>query len=181
MKELSLNILDIVQNSVKAEAKLIEVEINESEKNNLLTIKIKDNGFGIEKDMIEKIQDPFTTSRTTRKVGLGISFFKMAAEQSFGNLVIESEVKVGTVLTATFQLDNIDRAPLGDIEGTISMLILVNPEIDFIFRYIKDESYTLDTREIRNVIGAIPITDLSIIKWIEDDIKENLKLLNGGA
>ncbi len=182
MKELSLHILDIAQNSIKAEASQIDIIIKEYKKSNSLSICIKDNGCGIEDEMIEAVQNPFVTSRTTRKVGLGISLFKMAAEQANGSLSISSKVGVGTVLTAAFQLDHIDRVPLGDFAGTISMMVLTNPDIDFSIDYITDLSqFELSTQEVKSVIGEVPITDLNVIQWIEDAIISGINEIGGGA
>ena len=123
MNELSLHILDICQNSIKANANLIEIIITENKADNIYKIEIIDNGYGMNKKTLSEVADPFFTTRTTRKVGLGVSFFKMAADMAGGNLEITSEVNQGTKVTATFQHNHIDRAPLGDIEDSLSILI----------------------------------------------------------
>ena len=133
MKELSLNILDIVQNSVKADATLIEIIIDENIADDKLTIVVSDNGCGMSPEFLSRVRDPFTTTRTTRRVGMGIPLFELAAQQAGGSLEITSDEGVGTCVTARFQYNNIDRAPVGDMAGTMVTLVSVNPEINFIY------------------------------------------------
>lgn len=176
MKELSLHILDIVQNSIAAQASLVEIIILEYTDKNALSIEIIDNGKGMDKETIQKVSDPFWTSRTTRKVGLGIPLFKAAAEQCNGMFLISSEIDKGTKVLAEFERDHIDRAPLGDIAETISLLIMTNEHIDFIYTYCFNEQvYELDTREIKKVLGDMPISNLEVIDWIKENINEGIK------
>lgn len=176
MKELSLNILDIAKNSVTAGASLVQISVHES--NNLLTISIIDNGCGMEAEFLKRVVDPFTTTRTTRKVGMGIPLFKMAAEMAGGSLEIESAVGVGTNVTATFERDNIDRPPLGDLASTVSTLIQGSPDIDFVFSRKKDGAgYELDTREVRLVMEGIALSEPEVIMWIQSYVEENEKEL----
>lgn len=175
MKELSLHILDIAKNSVKAKASLIEVIINEDEEKNLLSIGINDNGCGMTEEFLKTVRDPFSTTRTTRKVGMGIPLFEAASQQCGGNLDITSEVGVGTKVTATFLLNHIDRAPLGDMPGTMKTLIWGSPEIDFLYRHTKNgQEFTLDTREIRQVLGGVPLDNPDVLAWIDEYIIEGL-------
>ena len=175
MKELSLHILDIAKNSVKAKASLIEVIINEDEEKNLLSIGINDNGSGMTEEFLQRVRDPFSTTRTTRKVGMGIPLFEAASVQCGGKLDITSEVGVGTKVLATFQYDHIDRAPLGDMTGTIKTLIWGSPEIDFLYRHEKNgQEFILDTRELKNVLGGVPLDTPDVLEWIEGYIKEGL-------
>lgn len=131
MNDLSLHILDIIQNSIAAQATFISLYVCVDEKRDVLTISIADNGMGMTKQQIAKVEDPFFTTRTTRRVGLGIPLFKQSAEQSGGGLKIESAVGVGTVITATFGYTNIDRPPMGDIENTFELMVSCNPKIQF--------------------------------------------------
>ena len=180
MKELSLHILDIVQNSVRAKATEIEIVINEDIQNNRLEIKIKDNGKGIDDELIARIKNPFSTTRTTRKIGLGIPLLLEACTRCDGDLDIQSSLGIGTTISATFKLDHIDRAPMGDIVNTITMLILSSPEIRYIFTYYVNEGeFTMDTNEIKEILQGVPINDLGIIKWIETYLKENIDALKG--
>ncbi len=175
MKELSLHILDIAKNSVKAKASLIEITVTESEKKNLLTIEIKDNGCGMSKEFLETVRDPFQTTRTTRKVGMGISLFEAAAVQCGGRLEIDSELGKGTVLKTYFELNSIDRAPLGDMAGTMQTLISGSPEIEFIYRQIKNgKEFRLDTAEIKKTLAGVPIETPEVIIWIGEYVAEGL-------
>ena len=150
MEDLSLHILDIVENSIRAKASRIEIEVVEDIGKDLLTIEIKDNGQGIDEETIKKVLDPFYTTRTTRKVGLGLPLLSQAAKESGGDVEIESKVGRGTRVKATFVYSHIDRKPLGNIETTLTTLIAGNPEVDFIYEHKKDElEYRLDTKEIR--------------------------------
>ena len=175
MKELSLHILDIAKNSVKAKASLIEVIINEDEEKNLLSIGINDNGCGMTEEFLKTVRDPFSTTRTTRKVGMGIPLFEAASQQCGGKLDITSEVGVGTKVMATFELNHIDRAPLGDMPGTMKTLIWGSPEIDFLYRHTKNgQEFTFDTREIKQVLGGVPLDNPDVLAWIDEYIIEGL-------
>lgn len=179
MKELSLHILDIAKNSVKAKATLIEIIVDEDTNKNLLTIEIKDNGCGMSKEFLQTVKDPFSTTRTTRKVGMGISLFEAAAVQCGGKLDITSEVGVGTTLTTTFELDSIDRAPLGDMAGTMVTLISGSPSIDFMYKHTKDnKEFVLDTREVRQILGEVTLDMPDVLMWIEEYINEGLIEIN---
>ncbi len=178
MQELSLHILDIVQNSIRAKATKIQIEIYEDLVNNQLKIIMKDNGSGIDEELVKAIKNPFSTTRTTRKVGLGIPLLLEACQRCNGDLDIASQVGVGTTITATFKHDHIDRAPMGDIVSTITMLILSSPEIRYIFTYYVNElAFVMDTDEIKKILEGVPITDLSIIKWLETYMQENIDSL----
>ncbi len=175
MKELSLHILDIVQNSIKAEADNIEVLINESEKENVLEIVIKDDGCGMDPEFLARVRDPFTTTRTTRKTGMGISLFEAAAVQTGGGLEIESQKGVGTTLSVKFVLDSIDRAPLGDMASTMVTAIGGAPQTDFLYRHKTDKGeFVLDTKEIRETLGGVPLDIPDVLSWINEYIKEGL-------
>ncbi len=175
MKELSLHILDIAKNSVKAKATVIEIILNENTKENLLSIDITDNGCGMDAEFLSRVKDPFSTTRTTRKVGLGIPLFMAAAELCGGSLDISSEPGKGTKLSVSFIHNHIDRAPIGDMAGTMQTLISGSPDIDFIYRHIKDgEEFVLDTAELRNTLGPeVPLDLPEVIGWIGMYIQEN--------
>ena len=178
MRESALNILDIAENSVKAKASLIEITVTAAD--NILTVTITDNGKGMSKDFLEKVTDPFTTTRTTRKVGMGIPLFKDAAEMTGGSFEIESEPGRGTRVTARFVIDSIDRAPLGDISDTA--VTLLGPDIDFVWVYtVNGRSFTFDTREIKAELGDIPIDSPEIISFLRNLLKENIDSINGGT
>ena len=175
MRELSLHILDIAKNSVKAKADLIEIIIDENADKNLLSIGIYDNGCGMSEEFLKTVKDPFSTTRTTRKVGMGIPLFMAAAQACEGDLTITSEEGVGTKLDVVFQLNHIDRAPLGDMAGTMQTLISGSPEIDFLYRHTKNgQDFVLDTREIRNVLAGVPLDTPDVLMWLDGYIKEGL-------
>ena len=172
MKELSLNILDIAQNSVTAKATRIEITVAETAER--LTIRVADNGCGMSQEFVARVTDPFTTTRTTRKVGLGIPLLKMEAQMAGGDLTIQSEVGVGTTTSAWFDPRNIDMPPLGDLISTIITQIQGSPDIDLIFTHsIGAESYTLDTGEIREIMGGISLAEPEILHWLTDYLQEN--------
>jgi nitrogen fixation/metabolism regulation signal transduction histidine kinase len=176
MNELSLHILDIVQNSIKADASLVEIHITESTSKDLYTIEIKDNGCGMDEHTLTTVSDPFFTTRTTRKVGMGTSLFKMAAEMCNGSFTIDSTLSVGTTVTATFQRSHIDRAPLGAIEDTIIIIMLNDANIDVVYRHRYDEyEFVFDTRQVKEVLEDIPLTDYSVLEWAKETIRNGIK------
>lgn len=179
MTEISLNVLDIAQNSIKAGAKLIEISCLIDTKNDSLVISIKDDGCGMSAEQLARVTDPFFTTRTTRKVGLGVSFFKMAAEMTGGNFEITSEQGVGTNVTARFVLSSIDRMPLGNMSDTIETLIVYNTQIDFIYTYtVDDECFTLSTTEMKEILGGIPLDSPDVVAYIREFLTENTSTAN---
>ncbi len=182
MKELSLNILDIAQNSVTAKSTLISIDLVEDKET--LRITVSDNGCGMSKEMVENVTSPFTTSRTTRKVGLGIPLFKMAAEQTGGKLTITSKSEKdfpddhGTVTSALFYKNHLDYTPLGDIINTIITLIQGMGEIDLIFTHKSPSlDVELDTRVIRETLGGdIPLSTPDVLVWINEFLKEKYNI-----
>lgn len=173
MRELSLNIMDIVQNSIRAEADLIEISLVKSPEMQILEISVADNGSGMNKEQIENVQSPFFTTRTTRTVGLGVPLFKMACEQTGGSFSISSEPGRGTVVDALFYTDHIDMTPVGDMSETILLLITCNPDIDFVYNSKMEKEITIDTREIRTVLGEdVPLNDPAVTSWIREYLAE---------
>lgn len=178
MKELSLNILDIAMNSVKAGASLIGIAIDETEER--LVITITDNGCGMKSDFLLRLRDPFCTTRTTRKVGLGIPFYVLAAEQTGGGVEIfsrhESEHPLdhGTEVVATFNKESIDFTPLGDIVSTVVTLIQGNDSIDFEFTHsMPNGAVSLKTVEMREILGdEILLSSPEILTWIGESLRE---------
>lgn len=178
MRELSLNVLDIAQNSVRAEASLITIELIEDTKNHTLEISISDNGKGMTPEQLENVRDPFFTTRTTRKVGMGIPLFRMAAEMTGGSFDIDSTLGIGTKTTARFCTDHLDFTPIGDMCSTVIMLITMNLHIDFVYiRKADEKSFTVDTRQLKEILGDVPLNEPSITAWIKDYITENTKQL----
>lgn len=174
MQEISLNILDVAENSVKAKASLIEISVDEDIGANRLTVVIKDNGCGMSSETVKAVTNPFYTTRTTRKVGLGVPFFKMAAEMTGGRFDIQSKEGEGTLVTAEFVYDNIDRMPLGDIAGTVTSLVQCNDTIDFVYSHSYcGSSFVMDTREFREILGDVPFSTPEIALFIRDYLTEN--------
>lgn len=182
MTEISLNILDVAENSTKAGASLVTITVEADFPADQLTVIIEDNGCGMTPDQVEQVTDPFFTSRTTRKVGLGVPFFKYAAESTGGTFSIESQKDVGTKVTAVFILSHIDRMPLGDINTTIHTLVVYHPNTDFIYHYrYNDRSFTMDTREFKEILGDIPFDTPEISAYIMEFLNENKLETDGGA
>ncbi len=174
MKELSLHILDIMQNSIVAGATLIRLELIEDKEEDLLCFSVTDNGKGMSEEMVEAVINPFTTSRTTRKVGLGIPLLKAAAELTGGGITLSSKVGEGTVITAKFGYSHIDRQPLGDMAETMLGLITAYQEIDFVYQHrVNTEEYALDTREMRQMLGDVSFSEPQVMLWLSEFLKEN--------
>lgn len=181
MTELSLNVLDIANNSIRAEATLIEIQVQIHRERDTLTITIADNGCGMTEEQVKNVEDPFFTTRTTRKVGLGVPFFKMAALSTGGSFHIQSAPGAGTTVTAVFGLSHIDRMPLGDMNSTIHTLITLNEHIDFLYTYeFDDKCFSLDTREFREVLGDIPFHTPEVSNYIKTYLEENQLETDGG-
>lgn len=183
MPEISLNILDVAENSVRAKASLIEITVSVKPKEDTLSVIIRDDGCGMTADQVKRAQDPFFTTRTTRIVGLGLPFFKQAAESTGGTFSINSEKGIGTIVKAVFILSHIDRMPLGDISSTIHTLIVFNEHIDFRYTYeYADRGFTLDTREMRELLGEdISFSEPEVSVFIKEYLETNKAETDGGA
>jgi len=171
VRELSLHLLDIAENSIAAGAKKITMSIEENSSTDLLKLKVIDDGRGMDQDTVKKVIDPFVTSRTTRKVGLGIPLLKEAAEACNGSLDLSSELGKGTALVVTFQNSHIDRMPLGDIPTTFLNLLVSNPVVHWIFIYrINDKEFFFDDEEIKTTLSDVPLTEPEILKVVREII-----------
>lgn len=176
MKELALHILDIAQNSIRAEATLIEITIKEDITKDIFSIEIKDNGIGMDEETLKKVEDPFFTTRNTRKIGLGVSLLKTAALQCEGSFNILSRKGVGTILTAVFKHSHIDRAPLGHIEDTIVTLLMMEKEVDYIYNHhYNNNIFCFNTKEVKEILQGLPITDIKVIDWIRGHVADEIK------
>ena len=181
MRELALNILDIAENSLSAGAKLVEIRVIADLPADRLTISVRDDGCGMDAEMLARVTDPFTTSRTTRKVGMGIPLFKFSAESAGGSFDIRSEKGKGALVTAQYSVGHVDRMPLGDFGGVVLQLVTMNPAVDFYVLAKNGESEgVLDTREMREVLGDIPLSHPEVRGFLKDYIKENLVDIFGG-
>jgi anti-sigma regulatory factor (Ser/Thr protein kinase) len=175
MLELALHILDIAENSVRAGAKTVYINITEDRMKDRLLIGIRDDGTGMDPTTLKRAMDPFYTSKKVRKVGLGLPMLAEAAERAGGSFTIESQEGVGTCVEVNFQLSHIDRQPLGDLTGAFMVLIAGNAGVDFVCRHeCEGDVFTFDTREIRHEIGDIPINHVAVVKFIRQHIMEGL-------
>lgn len=181
MKDLSLHILDIAQNSISAGAQNIGISIVEDLATNTLVIEVKDDGRGMPAEVLMRVTDPYYTSRTTRKVGLGIPLFKQNAEATGGILQIDSEEGRGTILSATFGQNHLDRPPLGDMAGVMVLLVGANPEIRFVYTHrVENEEYAFDTQEVKEALDGLPVNDPQVMRFLKEMISENLQAIKAG-
>jgi len=181
MTELSLNILDIAQNSIVADASLVEIDVEEDSGSDRITIRVKDNGKGMSEDFLKAVEDPFITTRTTRKIGLGISFLKEAAEMTGGYIKLESELGVGTVVTAVFVMSSIDRQPIGSLTDTVITLVTLNTQIDFVIRYnVNGNEFVFSTVEVKELLGGdVSLNSHQIVLFLTEYVKEHIENLSG--
>lgn len=178
MRDLSLHVLDLVQNSLAAQATKIEIAIDEDLKRNLLTLTVRDNGRGMSKEQCEAALDPFYTTRTTRNVGLGLPLLKAAADRAGGHLLLQSQLGQGTTVTATFQHDHLDRSPLGDMSLTLMSIIALNEQCQFVYRHRRDErEFTISSAELRQELAGIPLDHPQIAAWFREYVRELEKTL----
>lgn len=178
MRELSLHLLDIAENSIAAQAKTVEIAIREDNRKDRLHISVRDDGRGMDQELAARVTDPFITTRTTRKVGLGIPLLKAAAEACDGFLEIYSTPGIGTRLEVEFQNSHIDRMPLGDIASTILNLVIANPQIHFIFRHQVDENvFCFDDEPIKRELADIPLSDPLVIAYLRENIEAGIQTI----
>jgi len=176
MQDLSLHILDVAENGIIAGANLIGITVEEDLKADRLAIEIEDNGRGMESDLVTRALDPFVTTRTTRKVGLGLSLFQQAARAAGGDLTVDSTLGVGTRVRVVMSHSHIDRKPLGNMAETVVTLIEGNPDVDFVFKHRRDgKEYQLDTREIRSELEEIPLNNPEVIRLIRENLASGLQ------
>ncbi len=179
MKELSLHLLDIAENSITAGASHITIKISENIEQDRLQISVIDDGKGMTEEMAQKIMDPFVTSRTTRKVGLGIPLLKAAAEMCNGSLTIESSPGKGTDLRVEFQRSHIDRMPIGDLVETLLHLEIGSPQIHWTYLYqVNDQIYKFDDQEIKQELVDIPLSEPAVLSFIRNEISNGINNLN---
>lgn len=175
MNDLSMHLLDIIQNSISAGADLIKIRIVEDIDADFLSMSVEDNGKGMTEEEVARLTDPFFTSRTTRKVGMGIPLLLQSARQSGGDLYINSQVGVGTVVKATFGYSNIDRPPLGDFVNAVMLMIAANPALDFILNYLyKEDEYEFKTSDVKEIFGKEALQNISFIRQLEQIVKDNI-------
>jgi hypothetical protein len=176
MMELSMHVLDVVENSTRAGAQRVSIAVDEDRERDDLTIVITDDGAGMDPVTLKKVLDPFYTSKTVRRVGLGLPMFSQAAKKADGSFSVESKAGEGTKVSAHFKHGHIDRQPLGDMANTMVTLIAGHPDVDFVYTHqCRGDNYILDTVEIKRELEDVPINNTSILQFIEEDIKKGLK------
>jgi hypothetical protein len=183
MRDLSLHLLDLAQNSITAGASLVTVRLTLGE-DGWLTMVLGDDGKGMSPELLARVTSPFATTRTTRKVGLGIPMMKENAEKTGGTMTLKSEVGRGTEMTVTMDTKNIDCLPLGDLSGTLLSLILTNPlHPDFLFEgHSPRGQCSFDTREVRGALGSdIPLNEPEVAAWLQEALKEEIDPIFGGV
>jgi hypothetical protein len=175
-RDLSQHILDIAENSVTAGATLLNLDIEENRTKDQLTITVRDNGHGMDPETLLRIADPWVTTRTTRKVGLGIPFLKQTAEMCGGSFKISSLAGRGTTTSAAFQLSHIDRPPLGNLVGTLLCIVVGYPQVDLVYQHqVGDQTFIFDTRELREILGPeIALSDPEVLAYVRGTISEGL-------
>ena len=176
MKELSMHVYDLMENSTAANSSLVRLTIRDSIKDNLFHFVIEDNGKGMSPEFLAKVTDPYTTSRTTRKVGLGLPLIKMNTENCGGGINLTSEVGKGTRLEFWFQHDHWDRPPMGDLAGWLVMLVSQHEDIHFIITYTTDvDSFVFDTDEVKEALGGMSMNDVTIVRYLKEMVAGNLE------
>lgn len=172
MKELSLHLLDIAENSIAAGANDIRITIREDNRIDLLQMSVQDDGRGMSEELVAHVTDPYITTRTTRKVGLGIPLLKFAAESCNGSLEIKSRRGEGTYISVQFQRSHIDRMPMGDLPATILHLVIANPQIHWVFEYrFNDHSTVFDDAPIKQELGDIPMSEPDVLAVLQEMIQ----------
>lgn len=176
MRDLSMHVLDIAQNSIKAGAQVVKITFD-VDKDAWLTITLEDDGCGMSQSFLEKVTDPFTTTRTTRKIGLGIPMFKQSAEMCGGAFSIQSQEGVGTTITATFCLTHIDCLPMGAMCDTLYTLVILNPDKpEFVFEATSQAlSAFFDTRVVREAVQGIALNEPAVAGWMKESIDEEFQ------
>ena len=182
MRELALHLLDIAENSAAAGAKTIRIDVTEDTKSDRLVMKITDDGKGMSEEMVKQVTDPFVTSRTTRKVGLGLPLLKEAAELCNGSLLISSKLGQGTEVNVDFQRSHIDRMPLGDLATTFLNLIIAHPAIHFIFSYkVNSESFYLDDETIKSELQGVSLTEPVVLTFLRNLFESGVQKVQEAA
>ncbi|HOJ10458.1 MAG TPA: ATP-binding protein [Clostridiales bacterium] len=182
MRDLSLHLMDIVQNSIKAQASKIDIILTADAENDKFIIEIEDNGIGMDESLLNQVKNPFATTRTTRKVGLGIPLLEASSARAGGKLEIKSEKGKGTCIKADFQISHIDRLPLGNIGETMMGLVAANPETDFNLNLCNmKENFAFSVLEIKEQLDDVPIDNSDVLIWIRDYISEGIKVIFGGV
>lgn len=177
-----MHIADIAQNSIEAKATFVEVTVDENPKTDLLRITVSDNGVGMSDKELARVNDPFFTTRMTRRIGLGIPLFREAALATGGKFSIKSKRGEGTAVCAEFVYSHIDRQPIGNIGETVLLFAVCNPDMDFVYTHsLNEKMFIFDTREVKKVLDDISISEARVAMWLKNYINEGITNLYGGA
>jgi len=175
VQDLAMHLLDIVYNSIRAKASLIKIFFKDSQKDDEIILRVEDDGIGMDKETVEKVQDPFYTTRTTRDVGLGIPLLKEGALSCEGSFQLQSQENIGTMIEAKYLKSHLDTPPIGDLSETLVTLIQANENIDYLFHFETDDlSFDFDTKEIKELLDGVSIVEPDIIIWLKSYIKEGI-------
>jgi len=181
MVELSLHVLDIVQNSIEAGATEVRVTVRDRPDERSIVLAVDDNGRGMDPEFVERVTDPFVTTRTTRKVGLGLPLLKQVAQASGGDMDIVSTKGKGTTVRAHFLRDNIDTPPLGDIPSSLAVAIATDPRVRFVYRYEGAKgAFEFDSFQVAELLGDVPVSEPSVVQWIKEYLKQKTREVSGG-
>lgn len=176
MQDLSLHLLDIAENSIRAEAKKIQIELHEIPSKNQLILRLRDDGEGMSEEMVKKVVSPCVTTRTTRKIGLGIPLLYHSCISAGGSLKIQSKLCEGTLIEAVMQYDPINRLPIGDVASSLGILIQGNPDVDLIYTHTYENKYfVLSTGEVKHILGTVSIGEPEIIQWLKGYIRQHIE------
>ena len=182
MRDISLHILDIMQNSTAAKSTLIKVTVQAETRIGLLSVVIEDNGCGMDEELLSVVTNPFSTTRTTRKVGLGIPLFKASAEQSGGSFRIASGKGIGTVVTSGYMIDHIDRPPLGDVSGVITDMAAAYPDVEIqLVLASGNKQFKFNSREAAQKLEGVPLAEFAVVQWFREYIGEGIREIFGGV
>lgn len=182
MREISLHILDLVQNAIEAGATAVKLEIIEDLIKDSMIIRVSDNGRGMNKKMRQLVIDPFITTRTTRRIGLGLPLMDMSTKRCGGYLNIESTPGQGTVIEAMYQHSHFDRPPMGNLVETIKSILVANPVLQFYYNHTVDnKSLAVSSHEIADILDGIPLTQPDVLLWLHGYLSDNIDNLYGGA
>jgi hypothetical protein len=178
MREISLHILDAAENSISAGSDYLRIAIEESIRFDMLYIHIVDNGKGMGADVLESAHNPFFTTKPNKMYGLGLSLFKVSAEHCMGSFLMKSKEGVGTEIEAIYRHSHMDRMPLGNVEDTIASIIIAKPDINLVYTHsYEDKKFSFETRDIKNILGGVSISDPSILSWLREFIRGNIAAL----
>ncbi|HWR40943.1 MAG TPA: ATP-binding protein [Patescibacteria group bacterium] len=182
MRELSLHILDLVQNSIEANATTVKLEVIEDRSDDRLIIRVTDNGRGMDEKIRQLVIDPFITTRTTRRIGLGLPLMEMSSKRCDGYLHIDSVPGQGTTVEAMYRHSHLDRPPLGNMVETIKTILVANSELHFTYHHsVNGRTFSISSLELHDILGDVPLSHPDVLGWLHDYLTVNIANLYGGV